>query len=42
VNIGIYLITIGARDAIFRNSKNIEESLDDELMACADRGILML
>ena len=38
MNIGIYLITSGARDAIFRNSKNIEESLDDKLMACADGG----
>ena len=35
VNIGIYLITVGAREASFRSSKNIAECLADELMACA-------
>ena len=35
VNIGIYLITCGAREASFRTSKNIAECLADELIACA-------
>ena len=35
INIGIYLITVGAREASFRTSKNIAECLADELMACA-------
>ena len=34
-NIGIYLITVGAREASFRTSKNIAECLADELIACA-------
>ena len=36
INIGIYLITVGAREASFRSSKNIAECLADELMACAN------
>lgn len=35
INIGIYLITVGAREASFRTSKNIAECLADELIACA-------
>ena len=35
INIGIYLITVGAREASFRTSKNIAECLADELMNCA-------
>ena len=35
VNMGIYLITCGARDASFRNSRNIAECLADEFIACA-------
>ena len=31
----IYLITVGAREAAFRTSKNIAECLADELIACA-------
>lgn len=35
INIGIYLITVGAREASFRTSKNIAECLADELIACS-------
>jgi len=35
INQGIYLITTGAREASFRNVKNIAECLADEFMACA-------
>ena len=35
INIGIYLITVGAREASFRTSKNIAEWLADELIACS-------
>ena len=35
INIGIYLITCGAREASFRTNKNIAECLADELIACA-------
>ena len=35
INIGIYLITCGAREASFRTSKNIAECLADELIACS-------
>ena len=35
INIGIYLITVGAREASFRTSKNIAECLADELINCA-------
>jgi small subunit ribosomal protein S5e len=35
INIGIYLITVGVREASFRTSKNIAECLADELIACA-------
>ena len=35
INIGIYLITVGAREAAFRTSKNIAECLANELIACA-------
>ena len=35
INIGIYLITVGAREASFRSSKNIAECLADELIACS-------
>ena len=38
INLGIYLIICGARDASFRTSKNIAECLADELIACADGG----
>ena len=31
----MYLITVGAREASFRTSKNISECLADELIACA-------
>ena len=36
INIGIYLITTGAREASFRTSKNIAECLADELIACSE------
>jgi len=35
VNMGIYLITTGAREASFRNIRNIAECLADEFIACA-------
>ena len=35
INIGIYLITTGARESAFRNNKNIAECLADELINCA-------
>ena len=35
INIGIYLIVCGAREASFRSSKNIAECLADELISCA-------
>jgi small subunit ribosomal protein S5e len=35
VNMGLYLITTGAREAAFRTSRNIAECLADELIACA-------
>ena len=35
INIGIYLITVGAREASFRTSKNIAECLADELINCS-------
>lgn len=35
INIGIYLITVGAREASFRNNKSVAECLADELMNCA-------
>ena len=35
INIGIYLITVGAREAAFRTSKNIAECLADELINCS-------
>ncbi len=35
VNMGLYLITTGAREASFRNIRNIAECLADELVACA-------
>ena len=35
INSGIYLITVEAREASFRTSKNIAECLADELIACA-------
>ncbi len=35
VNMGLYLITTGAREAAFRNIRNIAECLADELIACA-------
>ena len=38
INLGIYLIVSGAREASFRTSKNIAECLADELIACADGG----
>ena len=36
INIGIYLITVGAREASFRNNKSVAECLADELMNCAN------
>lgn len=35
INMGIYLITVGAREAAFRTCKTIAECLADELIACA-------
>ena len=35
INIGIYLITVGARESAFRKNKNIAECLADELINCA-------
>jgi small subunit ribosomal protein S5e len=35
VNMGIYLITTGARESSFRNVRNIAECLADELIATA-------
>jgi small subunit ribosomal protein S5e len=35
VNMGIYLITTGARESSFRNIRNIAECLADEFIACA-------
>jgi small subunit ribosomal protein S5e len=35
INLGIYLITTGAREASFRNIRSISECLADELLACA-------
>lgn len=37
INLGIYLITVGARESAFRTSKNIAECLADEIMACAEK-----
>lgn len=36
INIGIYLITVGAREASFRTCKNIAECLANELINCAN------
>ncbi len=35
VNMGLYLIATGAREAAFRNIRNVAECLADELIACA-------
>ena len=35
INIGIYPINFGAREASFRTSKNIAECLADELITCS-------
>ncbi len=35
VNMGLYLVATGAREAAFRNVRNIAECLADELIACA-------
>jgi small subunit ribosomal protein S5e len=42
INMGIYLITVGAREASFRNSRNIAECLADELIACASVYIILI
>ncbi len=36
INLGIYLIICGARDASFRTSKNSAQCLADELIACGN------
>lgn len=35
INMGLYLISSGAREASFRNMRNIAECLADEFIACA-------
>jgi small subunit ribosomal protein S5e len=35
INMALYLITSGAREASFRNIRNIAECLADEFIACA-------
>ncbi len=42
INLGIYFITNGARDASFRNMRNIAECLADEFIACAAVNIYYL
>lgn len=39
VNMGIYLISVGARESSFRNIRNISECLADEFIACANVNI---
>jgi small subunit ribosomal protein S5e len=42
VNMALYLISVGAREASFRNIRNIAECLADELIACAQVFIIIL
>jgi small subunit ribosomal protein S5e len=35
INMSMYLMTVGARKASFRNLRNIAECLADEIIACA-------
>ena len=42
INMGLYLIATGAREAAFRNIRNIAECLADELFACAAVNIFFI
>ena len=35
INLAIYMMTVGARKASFRNIRNISECLADEIIACS-------